>query len=186
MGGVEARAERDVSLDRQELPGEDLTTSVLPEVAGWISIYEELASVLRSVIARADGSPDAEELRRNLAWIEDRLLAWRDRHAELAGMLIDRNDHTLVYAGKSLRLTKREADLLDFLMRHPRRPFTSKQLAALAWQNSRLSDAQVRTYIMRLRNRLREIGLEDVITVARNRGYGITAAIGRERIDAGA
>jgi DNA-binding response OmpR family regulator len=161
-----------------ELPGEDLTTSVLPEVAGWISIYEELASVLRSVLARADGSGETEELRSNLAWIETRLVAWRDRHAELAGVVIDRKSQTLTYGGKSLRLTRRESDLLDFLLRHPRHPYTSKQLATLAWQNSRLSDAQVRTYIMRLRGRLREVGLEQVITVARNRGYGIAAALG--------
>ncbi|TMD25452.1 MAG: winged helix-turn-helix transcriptional regulator [Chloroflexi bacterium] len=93
-------------------------------------------------------------------------------------MTIDRATHTLTYAGKSLRLTRREADLLDFLLRHPRRPFTSRQLATLAWQNSRLSDAQVRTYIMRLRSRLREVGLEEVITVARNLGYGVKASIG--------
>lgn len=165
--------------DLQRLPGEDLTTSVLPEVAGWIAIYEEMASVLRSVIARANGSPDAEELTRNLAFIENRLAAWRDRHAELAGVVIDRKEHLLTYAGKSLRLTRREADLLDFLLRHPRRPFTSKQLATLAWQNSRLSDAQVRTYIMRLRSRLRDVGLEHVITVIRNRGYGISEALVR-------
>jgi DNA-binding response OmpR family regulator len=162
-----------------ELPGEDLTTSALPEVAGWISIYEELASVLRSVIARAEGKPEAVELQRNLAWIEERLGAWRDRHTELAGVVIERKSHTLTYAGKTVRLTRREADLLDFLLRHPRRPFTSKQLATLAWQNSRLSDAQVRTYIMRLRSRLREVGLEQVITVSRNRGYGITASLKR-------
>ena len=160
------------------LPGEDLTTSVLPEVAGWISIYEELAAVLRSVIARAEGSEEAEPMRQQLAWIENRLAAWRDRHAELAGVVIDRNQHTLTYAGKSLKLTRREADLLDFLLRHPKRPFTSKQLATLAWNNSRLSDAQVRTYIMRLTIRLREVGLEQVITVARNQGYGVTESLG--------
>lgn len=163
---------------RTELPGEDLTTSALPEVAGWISIYEELASVLRSVITRANGTA-WEELRGNLAWVESRLAMWRDRHAELAGVVIDRKSHTLVFAGKSLRLTRREVDLLDFMLRHPRRPFSSKQLATLAWQNSRLSDAQVRTYIMRLRGRLREIGLAHVITVVRNRGYGIAAYPGR-------
>jgi DNA-binding response OmpR family regulator len=165
--------------DLTELPGEDLTTSALPEVAGWIAIYEELASVLRSVISRADGSDEVHQLRRNLAFIEDRLMAWRDRHAELAGVVIDHKDHTLTYGGKSIRLTRREGDLLDFLLRHPKRPFTSKQLATLAWQNSRLSDAQVRTYVMRLRSRLREVGLEQVITVARNRGYGIAASLGR-------
>ena len=161
-----------------ELPGEDVTTSVLPEVAGWIAIYEELASVLRSVISRADGSEEARQLQANLVWIDSRLGMWRDRHAELAGVVIDRVDHTLTYGGKSLRLTRREADLLDFLLRHPRRPFTSKQLATLAWQNSRLSDAQVRTYIMRLRSRLLEVGLGQVITVVRNRGYGIAATMG--------
>ena len=50
---------REAWRDLSELPGEDLTTSALPEVAGWISIYEELASVLRSVISRANGSPDS-------------------------------------------------------------------------------------------------------------------------------
>jgi DNA-binding response OmpR family regulator len=164
-----------------ELPGEDLTTSVLAEVAGWISIYEEMVSVLRSVIARADGSAEGESLREQLGRIEERLATWRDRHTELAGVVIDRSDHTLIYGGKSLKLTRREADLLDFLLRHPKRPFTSRQLATMAWQNSRLSDAQVRTYIMRLRNRLREVGLEEVITVARNQGYGVTASLGGGR-----
>lgn len=164
-----------------DLPGEDLATSALPEVAGWISIYEELAAVLRSVIARADGNADTESMRGQLIWIESRLAVWRDRHAELAGVVIDRNSHTLTYAGKSIKLTRREADLLDFLLRHPKRPFTSKQLATNAWNNSRLSDAQVRTYIMRLRIRLREVGLEEVITVARNQGYGVTAALGGDQ-----
>jgi DNA-binding response OmpR family regulator len=174
--------EAEVSLAKRawsEFPGEDVTTSVLPEVAGWISIYEELASVLRSVISRANGSPEAADLRSSLVWIDGRLALWRDRHAELAGVVIDRSAHTLTYAGQSLRLTRREADLLDFLLRHPRRPYTSKQLATLAWQNSRLSDAQVRTYIMRLRQRLKDVGLEHVITVLRNRGYAISANLGR-------
>jgi DNA-binding response OmpR family regulator len=175
---------REPSRSFNELPGEDLSTSALPEVAGWIAIYEEMATVLRSVISRADGADQVNGLRGNLAWIEDRLAIWRDKHAELAGVMIDRKEHTLTYAGKSLRLTRREADLLDFLLRHPKRPFTSKQLATLAWQNSRLSDAQVRTYIMRLRGRLREVGLEDVISVARNQGYGVTATLGGGSEDA--
>lgn len=178
MSGVETRVTSEAPPDLEELPGEDLSTAVLPEVAGWISIYEELASVLRSVLARAEGTAEADGMRRNLAWVDMRLAAWRDRHAALAGVVIDRKQHSLTYAGKSLRLTRREADLLDFLLRHPKHPFTSKQLATLAWQNSRLSDAQVRTYIMRLRSRLRELGVEQVITVARNRGYGITATLG--------
>ena len=162
-----------------ELPGEDLSTSALPEVAAWISIYEELAAVMRSVISRANGSAGADDLQKNLAWIETRLATWRDRHTELAGVVVDRKEHVVVYAGQSLHLTRRETDLLDFLFRHPGRTFSSKQLATLAWQNSRLSDAQVRTYIMRLRNRLREVGLGQAIAVVRNRGYGIDESVKR-------
>lgn len=182
MSELEAAIAREAPVELGEFPGEDLNTRALPEVAGWISIYEELAAVLRSVIARAEATEQADQLQSNLAWIENRLAMWRDRHAELAGVMIDRKTHTAIFAGRSLHLTRREADLLDFLLRHPRRPFTSRQLATLAWQQSHLSDAQVRTYIMRLRNRLREIGLGDAITVARNHGYAISAALGKGSI----
>src|SRR5258707_1680998 len=154
------------------LPGEDPATPALPEVARWIAIYEELSSVLRLVQSRLDGDPRADDFQRNLTWVEERLALWRDRHQALAGVTIDRKDHSLVFGGRYLRLTRREADLLDFLIRHPGRHFTTRQLTVLAWQNSRLSDAQVRTYMMRLRRRLREGGLESLIHNLRNRGYG--------------
>src|SRR5437762_11737038 len=89
-----------------ELPGEDVTTSVLPEVAGWIAIYEELASVLRTVISRADGSEEARQLQANVVWIDSRLGMWRDRHADLVGVVTERVDHTLTYCGNSPRLTR--------------------------------------------------------------------------------
>jgi DNA-binding response OmpR family regulator len=155
------------------LPGEDHNTMALPEVASWIAIYEELSSVLRLVLTRLDGDVhQVAEIQGSLGGIEDRLALWRDRHQTLAGVTVDRKDHSLSYGGRRLKLTRREADLLDFLLRHPGRPFTTRQLTVLAWQNSRLSDAQVRTYMMRLRRRLREVGLEGLITIVRNRGYG--------------
>jgi DNA-binding response OmpR family regulator len=154
------------------LPGEDQTTLALPEVASWIAIYEELSSVLRLVSSRLDGDPQGAAFQGNLTFVEDRLAFWRDRHQAIAGVTIDRKDHSLSFGGRYLKLTRREADLLDFLVRHPGRHFTTRQLTVLAWQNSRLSDAQVRTYMMRLRRRLREVGLEGLITIVRNRGYG--------------
>jgi DNA-binding response OmpR family regulator len=155
-----------------ELPGENLETPALTDVASWISIYEELGSVLRAILFRANGHAPDGEMQETLVWVEDRLESWRDRHAELSGVQLDRKDHILTYAGRSVRLTRREADLLDYLLRHPKRAFTPKQLATLAWQNSRLSDAQVRTYMMRLRARLHEVGLDHVLTAVRNQGYG--------------
>lgn len=155
------------------MPGEDDATVSLPEVASWIAIYEEFGTVLRTIISRLDGDAEkVEELEWTLRWIVLRLEDWRDRHAALAGLTIDRKSHSLSYRGRMVQMTRREADLLDFMLRHPRRSFTTKQLATLAWQDSHLADAQVRTYMMRLRQRLRQIGLDDVITVVRNRGYG--------------
>jgi DNA-binding response OmpR family regulator len=154
-----------------ELPGEDLDTRALSEVASWIAIYEELAVVLRSVIARPDGEERSTDLSLNLAWIEDRLARWRSRHAELAGLQIDPEGRSVTYAGKTAALTHREADLLGFLLAHPDRPFTPRQLAVAAWNNGRLSDAQVRTYMMRLRRRLLGLGVGNIIRVVKRRGY---------------
>jgi DNA-binding response OmpR family regulator len=158
-----------------ELPGEDLYTGTLAEVASWIAIYQELATVLQSVLARATDTDRAEALAANLAWIENRLQRWRERHAALAGIAIDTTEHRVTYAGRTALLTRRETDLLAFLLEHPNRPFTCKQLAALAWNNPRLSDAQVRTYVMRLRRQLSGIGLEKTISVVGRRGYELNS-----------
>jgi DNA-binding response OmpR family regulator len=129
--------------------------------------------VLRLVLSRLNGdAQSAPDFQRNLTFVDDRLALWRDRHRALAGVTIDRQDHSLTFGGRYLKLTRREGELLDFLIRHPGRHFTTRQLTVLAWQNSRLSDAQVRTYMMRLRRRLREVGLEHLIIILRNRGYG--------------
>src|SRR5258708_4432187 len=153
------------------LPGEDHATPALPGVASWIAIYEELSSVLRLVQSRLDGDPRADDFQRNLTWVEERLALWRDRHQALAGVTIDRKDHSLVFGGRYLRLTRREADLLDFLIRHPGRHFTTRQLTILAWQNSRLSDSQVRTYIMPPRRPLGEVGPPSLATTCPNPAY---------------
>jgi DNA-binding response OmpR family regulator len=157
---------------RRFLPGEDLGASTAGEVAGWIVIYEEMVSVISSVIARAGDGAEAAALRDQLPSIEARLAAWRDRHAQSSGVVVDEG-RLLSHEGKTVRLTRREVELLEFLLRHPRRQFTSKELARQAWRNPWLSDAQVRTYLMRLRRRLSQVGLDGVANLARSRGYGI-------------
>jgi DNA-binding winged helix-turn-helix (wHTH) protein len=173
LTGVEALGA--VARDDPRFPGEDPNTPIFGEMAAWISIYEELASVLRSVINRVGDSIHADVLRRDLVSIERRLLVWRRRHADRAGLTTDRTARTLAFAGRRVQLTRREAELLDFLLQHPQQKFTSKDLKVLAWQNPWLSEAQVRTYIMRLRHRLAQVELGHVIAAERNRGHGIGA-----------
>jgi DNA-binding response OmpR family regulator len=157
-----------------ELPGEDLDTRTISEVASWIAIYEELAAVLRSIVAGGDGAVESSELEANLAWVDDRLERWRRRHAELAGIQVDQEAHTVAYAGATVMLTRRETDMLSYLLAHPNRPFNAKHLAVAAWNNPRLSDAQVRTYMMRLRRRLTALGVGDAIRVVKRRGYELS------------
>jgi DNA-binding response OmpR family regulator len=154
-----------------ELPGENFDTNAMSEVASWIAIYEELGTVLRSILSRSNGAPHSAELEINVAWIEDRLRRWRARHAELVGLQVDAEAHSVSYAGRTVPLTRREVDLLGYLLAHPNRPFPPKQLAVAAWSNPRLSDAQVRTYMMRLRRRLVALGVGNVIRVVKRRGY---------------
>ncbi len=159
-----------------QLPGEDLETPAVSEVASWITIYEELAAVLQSVLNRPADERHAQELRSNLDWIEDRLRRWRLRHAELSGIQVDAASRTVTYAGITAQLTRRETDLLGYLTAHPDRPFSPKQLAVGAWNNPRLSDAQVRTYMMRLRRKLVALGVGNVIRVVKRRGYQLNPA----------
>ena len=154
-----------------ELPGENFDTQALTEVASWITIYSELAGVLRAIVQASGDDAEAAELRISLAWIEERLSRWRARHAELAGVHVDQESRTVGYAGQTVTLTKREADLLAFMLAHPDRAFSAKQLALAAWNNPRLSDAQVRTYMMRLRRRLVDLGVGNIIRVVKRHGY---------------
>ena len=160
----------------RRLPGEDLAQDDA-EIAGWTFVYEELASILQATITRSTSEEQADELRRQLGWIEIRLAEWRERHAQVSGIVLDAR-RTLRRGRQTIRLTRREAELLEFLLRHPRRRFTPKELATLAWRSPWLSDSQVRTYMMRLRRRMRDVGFERLPGLMRSRGYGI----GRRRL----
>src|SRR5579864_3351076 len=116
-----------------ELPGEDLDTRTIAEAASWITSYEELATVLRSILAHSEDGARPPDLEANLSWIEERLRRWRARHAELAGIVVDPEAHTCSYAGNTVMLTKRETDLLSYLLVHPHRAFSPRQLALAAW-----------------------------------------------------
>jgi DNA-binding response OmpR family regulator len=161
---------------RRRMPGEDYATTSLREISSWISIYSELSVVLKMIASRiADSGVQGAEAKHHLNWVEQRLASWRSRHAELAGLAINRPAKSLIYMGQNIQLTGREADLLDFMLKYPGTTFTAKQLSSRAWQNPWLSDGQVRTYITRLRHRLSKIGLGSAILVTRNRGYAVAA-----------
>jgi DNA-binding response OmpR family regulator len=82
-------------------------------------------------------------------------------------------------------LTRRESQLLTFLLEHPARFFDTRTLAARAWHDPHLASEQVRTYVVRLRRRLQEAGVGCDIRSERRRGYALVFDRAREPVATG-
>ena|SRR5947209_5382693 len=151
----------DAGIELPFMVGEDLATDRAPEAARWVRIYAELVALHEDRLASSRGRA-AAELELVLDQLRARLDQWRERHLALAGMDFDPYARLLTIAGRTIHLTRREAQLLDFLLERPGQFFTSEVLIREAWEDERLAPEQVRTYIVRLRRKL-----EDTVAPAR-------------------
>jgi DNA-binding response OmpR family regulator len=157
------------------LPGEDIEA---PEAAErWIRIYEDLVAIHEVALGRLEATDIAEtavaKLRADLAHFRQRLEFWRRRQLDQEGVAIDAALRRLSVAGRSFALTVREQELLDFLLRHRGRGYLPRQLAALAWGDAGLSEAQVRNYVVRLRRLLDAAGAPIDIGYTRREGHSL-------------
>jgi DNA-binding response OmpR family regulator len=173
------------TLPVQELiPGEDPETDYASDAHHWIQIYSELLALKHELLQRvreraADGgSANGAEV--DTRWIELeierlrlRLQYWQQRHWALFGLDYDRSTRKVEYRNRTVWLTHREGQLMDFLLSHPGRFYTSAALATLAWHDSRLAMEQVRTYLVRLRRKLIELGAPCRIENRRSHGYAL-------------
>jgi DNA-binding response OmpR family regulator len=97
----------------------------------------ELAARVRTVLRRASIEPDAAEL-----------LTFED-------LELDAGAREVRQAGKPLRLTAKEFDLLWFLASHPRRVFSRDQLMQRVWgYSSALDTGTVTVHVRRLREKI--------------------------------
>jgi Transcriptional regulatory protein, C terminal len=153
------------------LPYEDHPVRQAHDVLHWVSIYQELRSLLATLPVRS-----AEEAERRLPvrdHVEARLAHWRSRYWEMSGLeglIVDRQ---LRAAGGGISLSPRECELLGFLAAHANQFWTCQVLMARAWGDSRLPNEQVRNYIGRLRAKLKAAGAPCRIYSRRSRGYGL-------------
>jgi hypothetical protein len=148
-------SELEEGADIPVMVGEDLATERAAEAARWVRIYAELVALHEDRLGISTGT-EAADIEPVLDQLRARLDEWRQRHLGLAGMDFDPYARVLTIAGRSLHLTRREAQLLDFLLERPGQFFTSEVLIREAWQDERLAPEQVRTYIVRLRRKLDE------------------------------
>jgi DNA-binding response OmpR family regulator len=114
---------------------------------------DELMARVRSTLRRARLREEGERL-------------------EYAGLLLDARARTVDYQGRSIELTPREFDLLEFLMRHPGQAMSRDSILAGVWEHDFLGGSNViDVYIRYLRRKLHEHGSPPLIQTVRAVGY---------------
>lgn len=171
------------------MPGEDPQTDSAIEARRWAELYRQLAVALMTVHQRLDGAAapgaDRQLIDTSLEMAREREAFWRRRHDELVGLFLDEEEASASFNGATVHLTRRELQLLQFLINHPDRYWRAAQLSARGWGDSRLPVEQVRTYVARLRAKLAELGAPGEIVSRNPLGYRYRWMSSDEKASAG-
>lgn len=168
------------------LDGEDLTTPRWEDARHWISIYVDLLEFKRGILARVRrdvanlapqaqkaASSDLEIIETQMTGYQVRLDLWYQRIWELQGLWVDPAGRVVRHQGKEVSLTKREFQLLQFLLDHPHRFFTTSEILGQAWADPALFPEEVRNYVRRLRKILGELAIPADLVNKPGRGYSL-------------
>jgi DNA-binding response OmpR family regulator len=176
-----------VDLDRPILESEAGTEVTGTLAKRWLGVYGELIGVTESML---DGARDRvagltplarqhvmetqiRPLEARLARLRRRRDVWADCHTRLVGLDVSQEAGQVRYRDRVVHVTRRERQLLRFLVERPDTFFPARVLLARAWQASYLSEEQVRTYIGRLRRKLEYLGLPCELVTRRPHGYAL-------------
>jgi DNA-binding response OmpR family regulator len=141
-------------------------------------VYQEMTALHEHMLDRAERGPLADGEREavgstSLFWLRERRDYWRDRWLSHAGLSYDAEARRVSSGGRSHSLSRRESQLLELLLAHPDRIFTSRQLLTLAWGDEALSEEQVRNYVVRLRHKLTDLGARCELKSYFREGYAL-------------
>jgi two-component system OmpR family response regulator len=118
----------------------------------------ELVARVRALVRRAAGTPVLER--------------------DIDGVVLDLRHSVIRSNGIEVALTRREADLLDYLTRNAGHPVTREELAERIWHTAAPSDGGtniVDVYISYLRRKLGILGRQSLIRSVRGVGYELVA-----------
>lgn len=91
---------------------------------------------------------------------------------EYRGMVFDVGSGTISYAGKKIELTKNEMRILKELLEQKGKIVTREQLMERLWESdSFIDDNTLTVNVTRLRKKLEEAGMEEVIKTRKGIGY---------------
>lgn len=87
-------------------------------------------------------------------------------------LVLDIDKCEMRYKGKCLELTKNEMKILALLMRHKGKVVSRDKIMMCLWNDDEfISDNTLTVNITRLRNKIKEIGLEGIIKTKKGLGY---------------
>jgi DNA-binding winged helix-turn-helix (wHTH) protein len=187
LGKVQKHAARKTAArPSRPLQGENLKTTHWEDARHWMSIYADLLEFKRGILdrvrrdvakltppAQAAAVADLEIIDSQMKGYEMRLDLWYRRVWELQGLWLDPAGRVISHKGQELSLTKREFQLLQFLLDHPHRYFTTSQILGQAWADPALFPEEVRNYIRRLRKVLADLGVPAELVNKPGRGYSL-------------
>jgi hypothetical protein len=185
-----ARASGGRAVERQgpsrPLEGEDIATTRWEDARHWMSIYADLLEFKRGILSRvhrdiANLSPPARKaaavdlqiIETQMDGYQARLDLWYRRLWDLQGLWLDPAGRMVRHKGREVALTKREFQLLQFLLDHPHRFFTTTQILGQAWADPALFPEEVRNYVRRLRKILVDLGIPVDLVNKPGRGYSL-------------
>jgi len=169
------------------LEGEDIQTEHWEDARHWMSIYDDLIrfklGLLERVrrelpklhpVAQTAADEDIGFIEAQMAGYYARLDLWYRRVWQLQGLWLDPNGRVVRHKGQQAVLTNREFELLQFLLDHPHRFYTSTQITSFAWSDSALFPEEVRNYVMRLRKILARLDIPCDLVNRPGKGYSLT------------
>jgi hypothetical protein len=172
------------------LEGEDLLTTRWEDARHWMSIYADLLEFKRGILdrvrrdianlqlpAQKAAAVDLEIIETQMKGYEVRLDLWYRRLWELHGLWLDPAGRMVRHEGHEVALTKREFQLLQFLLDHPHRFFTTTQILGQAWADPALFPEEVRNYVRRLRKILIDLAIPVDLVNKPGKGYSLVFRI---------
>ena len=168
------------------LEGEDIDTSHWEDAHHWMSIYDDLIRFKRGLLGRVErelptlnpivqkaADQDLEIIRQQLAGYQARLDLWYRRVWQLKGLRLDAEASAVRHESRQAHLTKREFQLLQFLLDHHHRFFTADQIKARAWAEPALFPEEVRNYVRRVRRILADLAVPADVVNRPHQGYSL-------------
>jgi hypothetical protein len=179
-------AKRTITKRSVPLEGEDIKTEHWEDAWHWLSVYADLlhfkAGLLGRVArevpklpppARKAASEDLAIIENQMEGYQQRLDLWYRRIWDLQGLWIDPDGRVVRHQGREAALTRREYQLLNFLIEHPHRYYTAAQILDQAWADPALFPEEVRNYVQRLRKILKRLDIPAQVVNRPKRGYSL-------------